>query len=206
MRTGCSPEEGCRGRRAALRIRLPLIAVSLALAGCGEGREVDDAAIAPKAEPYNVIAPVPDPVASGVPAPQYAPGEWRPEQVRGAQGLRFGAATGPSLFRMYCDGRGGAVFERLGVESTGDIEMMEVQAGDEVARLALNEVETEQAILRASVPFNHNLMTRLLRSEGELYVKAGESPALRLPLNDNTAALARRCEKPDGSGASTAAG
>ena len=205
MGTGCSAKEACGGRAPRIRIGLSLLAASLALGGCGEGREVDDATIAPKAEPYNVIPPVPDPVASGVPAPQYAPGDWRAEQVGEAQGLLFGEAIGPSLFRMYCDGRGGVVFERLGVESTGDIEMMEVQAGDEVARLALNEVETERAILRASVPFNHNLMTRLLRSEGELYVKAGETPALRLPLNENTAALARRCEKPDGSGRSTEA-
>ena len=117
--------------------------------------------------------------------------------MRGAQGLLFGEATGRSLFRMYCDSRGGVVFERLGVESTGDIEMMEVQAGPEVARLALNEVETERPVLRASVPFNHGLMTRLLRSEGELFIKAGETPALRLPLNQNTAALAARCERPD---------
>ena len=204
MATGCSVNNIRAARSAGLRTGFSLLAAALALGACGEGREVEDANIQPKAEPYNVIAPVPDPVSSGVPAPQFAPGDWRPEQVRGAQALVFGEAAGPSLFRMYCDSRGGVVVERLGIESTGDIEMMEIQAGDEVARLALNEVETERAILRASIPFNHNLMTRLLRSEGELYVKAGETPALRLPLNETTEALARRCEKPD-SGESTKA-
>lgn len=177
-------------------MRFPFLPLLLALGACGEGREVEDRPAEAPAEPYNKIAPVPDPVAKGVPAPQFAPGAWRPEQVRGAQGLVFGEAKGPSLFRMYCDDRGGAVFERLGVESTGDIEMMEIQAGGQIARLALDEVETEQPVLRASIPFNHGLMTRLLRSEGELFIKAGETPSLRLPLNANTAALARQCERP----------
>ena len=178
-------------------MRFSFLAMLLALAACGEGREVDDRPVGAPAQPTNVIPPVPDPVAEGVPAPQFAPGEWRPEKVRGAQGLVFGEAAGPSLFRMYCDDRGGIVFERLEVESTGDIEMMEIQAGTEIARLALNEVEAGQPILRASIPFNHRLITRLLRPAGELFVKAGDTPALRLPLNDNRAALARRCEKPD---------
>ena len=121
------------------------------------------------------------------------------KKVRGAQGLVFGKEAGPSLFPMYCDDGGGIVLERLEVDSTGDIELMELQAGTEIARLALNEVETEESILRASIPFTHNLITRLLRAAGELFVKAGDTPALRLPLNEASAALARRCEKPDNS-------
>ena len=180
-------------------MRVPLLGLLLALGACGEGREVEERPAAVPAEPYSQIPPVPDPIAQGVPAPRFAPGDWRPERVGQAQGLVFGEGTGPSLFRMYCDDRGGVILERLEVESSGDIEMMEIQSGTEIARLALNEVETKQPVLRASIPFNHSLMTRLLRSEGELFVRAGETPALTLPLNETTAALAKRCERPDSS-------
>lgn len=171
----------------------PLLASLLLLGACGEGREAEPTPIRDGPPADRVSNP-----ATGVPAPADPSGVWRQETVDGSPALVFGATASESLVRLSCHGRGGIVLERLGQDSIGNIEMMELQVGTEVARLALNEVETQEQILRSVIPFNHGLMTSLSRPDGVLSIKAGETPAVRVPLNARTAELLLTCEQPQG--------
>lgn len=165
------------------------------LSGCGEGYETDNAAAVGAADRDGV-----SPVTPPAPAPAAAatPGSWSQAPEAGSQALVFAAGDGKPVFRLACDDRGGILLERLGVEAAPKIERMEVTAGDLTASLAVNPLETAPQVLRAAVPFNHELMVPLAQKEGLLTVRGGDGPALGLPLTDATAALAQRCMEPDG--------
>ena len=165
------------------------------LGGCGEGYETDNAAAAGPADRDGA-----SPVSRSAPGAASAatPGSWSHRPEAGTQALVFAGADGKPVFRLACDDRGGMLLERLGVEAVPKIERMEVTAGDLTASLAVNPLETAPQVLRASLPFNHELMVPLAQKEGLLSVRAGDGPALGLPLTDATAALAQRCMQPDG--------
>lgn len=191
-------------RRPAVRTVPTALGALLLLSACGEGREPE---ASPESGPggYNMVPPV---EAEAMPGSGDAltAGTWQATGAGDTAALRFVAAqTGAPLFQMSCDDRGGIVLDRLGQESVGDIEMMDVNVGDQVSRLALNEIEADQAVLRAVVPFNDDLLVPLARPQGRLSVEAGDTPRLRLPLNPQTAALAAACQQPDGGSAGEAA-
>ena len=169
-------------------------ALLLALAGCGEGREAEEA---PMAADENEVAPVTAPAWPGN-EETLAEGRWEQETGGERAALRFVAAGGGPVLRLACDDRGGMLVERVGAEAIGGIEMMEVNAGGEVTRLALNQPETETPVLRAAIPYNHELLAPLATAEGWLSVLAGEGERLIVPLNAETAALAATCRRPDG--------
>ena len=119
------------------------VALVLLLAGaaCAE-REEPDPTPTSDTGGYNMVAPVPDPAKIDAEREGFTPGQWTKAAVDGAAGISFAAPGQEPVFRIYCHGRGGLVFERLQKESIGDVELMEVQAGTQVTRLAVNEVES----------------------------------------------------------------
>lgn len=169
-----------------------LMGMLIFISSCGDGREVD-MPISGGDGVYNEVAPVVAEAQPGQPGP--TPGTWVPDQA--ARALVFTGAGGAPLVRLACDDRGGMIIERLGQESIGDIEMMELHVDGEIARLALNEVETEPPVLRAAVPFNDDLLVRLAFPQGLLSIKAGDTPRLQLPLDEETARQVAACERPD---------
>ena len=174
-----------------------VLALLLAGSACADSQEPDPT---PAKDPgaYNMVEAVPDPAALDPDCEGFTPGRWTEVAVDGAAGLAFAAPGQEPVFRAYCHGRGGLVFERLQKESIGDVELMEVQAGTQVTRLAVNEVETEIPTLRSVVPYNDDLLVRLARPEGMLSIKASDTAPLALPLNEATAELVRTCERPNG--------
>ena len=175
------------------------LALLLAGAACAESQEPEPT---PTKDPggYNMVEPVPDPARIDPEGEGFTPGQWTKAAVDGAAGISFAAPGQEPVFRIYCHGRGGLVFERLQKESIGDVELMEVQAGTQVTRLAVNEVESATPTLRAIVPYNDDLLNRLARPEGMLSIKASDTAPLALPLNAATAELVRACERPATSG------
>lgn len=165
-------------------------AAVLLLAGCGEAYEPEEL----KAN-RNEIATVSVPAWPGNEA--VATGRWTPDNPASPAALSFilDPAT-PPAFRLACDDRGGILLERLGVPAVGATRMMEVNAGGELARLAVNEPQGEPEVLRAAIPFNHSLMAALAKPRGQLSVRAGDAQPLTMPLTPETAALAATCSKP----------
>ena len=182
-----------RRRPAAHWAALPLLLATMA---CGEGREPDPTP-APGPGGYDRIADVREPPALDPGSEGFTPGEWQKTAVEGAKGLHFAARGAEPVFRMYCHGRGGIVLDRLGAEAIGDVEFMEVQAGRQVTRLAVNELEKRRRILRSIVPFNDDLLVRLAKPDGMLSIKASDTAPLALPLTPLTTELIRACERPD---------
>jgi hypothetical protein len=176
-----------------IRPRVGSAALLLALAACGEAYEPDELR-ANQDEIATVDVPAwPDDEANAV-----AGGQWRSGSAAQGASLSFtpDAASRP-VFRIACDGRGGMLLERLGVEAIAGIRMMEIKSGGQVTRLALNQPETETAILRAAIPYNHDLMAVLARPGGQVSIRAAEGPILTLPLTAETAALAETCREPE---------
>lgn len=191
-------------RRSAVRTAQASLAALLLLSGCGEGRDVE-ASPESGVGGYNMVPPVEAEAMPGA-GDALTPGTWQKAGAGDAAALRFvDARTGAPLFRMACDDRGGIVLERLGSESVGGVEMMDVNVGGQATRLAVNEIESEEAVLRAVIPFNDDLLVPLRRPQGRLSVQAGDTARLRLPLNPQTAALAAACQQPDGGAAGEAA-
>ena len=172
--------------------RCAVLALLLAGSACAERKEPEPTP-ANDSGAYNKI---PDPGALDAGREGFTPGQWSQAAVDGAAGLAFAAPGQEPVFRIYCHGRGGVVFERLQKESLGDVELMEVQAGTQVTRLAVNEVETSAPTLRSIVPYNDDLLVRLAQPEGMLSIKASDTAPLALPLNAATAELVRTCERP----------
>ena len=172
-----------------------VLALLLAGSACAESQEADPT---PLNDPggYNMVEPVPDPAALDPEREGFTPGRWTEAAVDGSPGLAFAAPGQEPVFRAYCHGRGGLVFERLQKPSIGDLEFMEVQAGTHVARFAVNEVKAATPTLRSIVPFNDDLLVRLARPEGMLSIKASDTQPLAMPLNAATAELVRTCERP----------
>ena len=174
--------------------RCAVLALLLAGTACAETKEPDPTpANDSGAYAYDKI---PDTGALDPGREGFTPGRWSRTAVDGAAGLAFAAPGQEPVFRLYCHGRGGLVFERLQKESFGDVELMEVQAGAQVTRLAVNEVETATPTLRSVVPHNDDLLVRLAQPEGMLSIKASDTAPLALPLNAATAELVRTCERP----------
>jgi hypothetical protein len=172
--------------------------VALTLSACGETYEPGELR-----ENRNEVAAVTVPALSGGDADVVAAGEWERTTGQTPAALSFTEAAGAPIFRIACDDRGGVLLERLGVEAIAGTEMMEVRAGKEVARLAVNQPEAPEAVLRAAVPFNHPLLAPLAARQGQLSIAIGEGSPLTLPLNEDTAALAATCRESAGTGAAS---
>ena len=167
------------------------LAALFALAACAETKAPDPNP-AEDGGAYNMIDPTVEPVA-GEPLPPEG-GEWSQGSVEGRDALLYGAPGGDPIFAMFCDERQGIVLERRGLTPTGPYRMMEVAIGNDRATLAVNEpVDSERPVLRATIPFNSELNTRL-RTPGEpISVTVGRSQPLMLPSTPQVAELAVSC-------------
>ncbi|MFN3389663.1 MAG: hypothetical protein ACK40O_12100, partial [Allosphingosinicella sp.] len=131
-------------RRSAAFAPATALAALLLLAACAESR---DPAAGPESGEggYNLVPPVEAEAMPGA-GEALTPGTWQKAGAGDAAALRFvSAQTAEPLFRMDCDGRGGILLDRLGSPAAGTIEMMDVNVGDQVRRLAIDPVEGEVA-------------------------------------------------------------
>jgi hypothetical protein len=74
-----------------------------------------------------------------------------------------------------------------------------VQAGEEVARLATNEIALAGHALRAVLQADHPLVQEM-RNGGELTFRIGSGPWLTVPLGPVVDEQIRRCERLELSG------
>lgn len=160
---------------------------------CAEATEPDPTP-AQDGGPYNKIDPVVDPLAgNGSAAAEEASGRWASGTVEGKPALVFEQAGSGAAFSISCDDRGGLVLQRRGVPATGGLRMMQVTFAGETRRLAVNELETQQPVLQAIIPFNDELISRLKSVQAPLIVSAGDGGSLTLPASPEVSRLVRTC-------------
>lgn len=180
-----------------MRIATVLGCLLLTMA-CAEATEPDPTP-AQDGGPYNKIDPVVDPLANNKSAEtRRTAGRWSGGTVEGKPALLFEQEGSGPAFSISCDDRGGLVLQRRGVLATGGLRMMEVTVAGETRRFAVNELETEQPVLQAIIPFNHELIAKLKSVQAPLLVAAGDSGPLMLPASPEVGALVRSCAQAGG--------
>ena len=171
--------------------RIPLIAL-LALVGCAEGREPDPTPMNDGGG-YNLVDPVPTPID---PNPrEVTAGAWSPNTIEGRLGIQFAPPNGEPVFLMFCDERDGLVMERRGIVPTGALEMMEISFAGAFRNYAVNELQTGQPALRASIPFNDDMLTRLRQIDTPLTVTVDRGQPLIMPATPLIPELVVACER-----------
>ncbi|MDT9600139.1 hypothetical protein [Sphingosinicella rhizophila] len=138
-----------------------------------------------------MIDPVVDPVAADPSRPEA--GEWVEGDVAGRKAIVFDPVAGGPVFAMFCDTRDGLVLERRRLLPSGPHRMMEIAFGDARESLATNEVSNNGPVLRAQLPFNSELFTRLRDFEGAISITVGRSQPLVLPADPLIPELVRKC-------------
>lgn len=167
------------------------LAALLAATACAE---TSDPAADPDAMPkggYDMVDPVANPVA-GQPLPPQG-GEWTQGQIDGRRGLVFRPAEGEPIFAMFCDERDGIVIERRGLLPSGPYEMIDIAFGNVRESLAVNQVDNDGPVLRATIPFQSELYTRLRDVEGTISIGAGQAELIAMPASPEIGALVRTC-------------
>jgi hypothetical protein len=165
---------------------------------CAEATEPDPTP-AQDGGPYNKLDPVADPLAptkSG--EAEGASGRWSSGTVEGKPALVFEQAGSGAAFSISCDDRGGLVLQRRGVLATGGLRMMDVTFAGETRRFAVNELETQQPVLQAIIPYNHELISKLKTVQAPLVVSAGDAGSLTLPASPEIGRLVRNCAQGGG--------
>ena len=160
---------------------------------CAEATEPDPTP-AQDGGPYNKVDPVVDPLAPADPATAgAAPGRWSSGTVENKPALLFEQTGSGAAFSISCDDRGGLVLQRRGVLATGGLSMMEVTFAGETRRLAVNELEQQQPVLQAMIPYSDGLISSLKSVQAPLVVTAGDAGPLTLPASPEVGRLVRNC-------------
>lgn len=168
------------------------LAILLALAGCADSQDPDPQPTQDEVVGgYDKIDPVVNPVAGKPHPPQ--DGEWVSGTVEGREAILFDPVEGEPIFAMFCDERDGIVLERRRLLPSGPYRMMDVTVGNDRDSFAANEVQGNGPVVRANIPFQTDLYTRLRRPVDEISISIGRSAPLVLPGGVEVAELVRTC-------------
>jgi hypothetical protein len=173
--------------------RAVLLASFLVLAACAKSEE---ASLVPPQEDdgYNMVDPVKSPV---VQEGELALGEWARSMQEEQPALTFGPPSTEPLFSLRCDDGDGLFFQRHGVIAQPGLNMMLVQAGGEVRRLAVNPVEGPLPLLRGAVPAQAELAAELASAQDRISVRIGDGESLVMPPSPLIGEFVRSCSQRD---------
>lgn len=174
-----------------MTVRFALAApLALALAACADTSEPDPVP-AEDGGPYNMLDPVVNPVA-GEPLPPQG-GQWSRGSVEGREAVIFTPLAGEPILALFCDERDGIVIERRGLFPTGPYEMMDVSLGNVRESFAVNEVDNDGPVLRATIPFQSEFYNRLRELEGTMSIETGQAETIVVEAGPLIGELVRTC-------------
>ena len=173
--------------------RALLLASFVALAACAKSEE---ASLVPPQEDegYNRVDPVKSPV---VQEGELALGEWAQSLQEEQPALTFGPPSTEPLFSMRCGSGEGLLLQRHGVIAQPGLNMMLVEAGGEVRRLAVNPVQGPVPLLRAAVQPQAELTAELVSAQDRISVRIGDGEALVMPASPLIGEFVRSCSPGD---------
>lgn len=135
-----------------------------------------------------------------------AAGSWQPGAEGAAQAIAFQAPNGELLFSIRCDIRGGLILLRPGLVTRGNLALMQLRTGDTVRRLAATTTGGSQPQVQATVPYNDQLISALMRFDEPLEVRFEGLETLVLPPSPAVGDLVRTCQQDVDAAQSVAAG
>lgn len=144
-----------------------------------------------------VESAVPSPTAVAPAEEQTRPGDWEASAQGGSQAVTFRGTEGEALFTIGCDERGGLVVQRPGLVTRGNLALLQLRTGDTVRRLAATtgSGSANEPQVQATVPYNDQLISALMRFDQPLEVRFEGLETLILPPNPLVSDLVRTCQR-----------
>jgi hypothetical protein len=169
-------------------MRHALLIAAFALAACARSEPVDETP-----EDIAIADPLDEQVDEDEEAA--ASGSWQPGAEGAAQAIAFQAPNGELLFSIRCDIRGGLILRRPGLVTRGNLALMQLRTGDTVRRLAATTTGGAQPQVQATVPYNDQLISALMRFDEPLEVRFEGLETLVLPPSPAVGDLVRTCQQ-----------
>lgn len=174
-------------------MRTLMLIAALALTACARSEPVDEDFGEDVEVPANALA---ESLAETEEATRS--GNWLPGAEGAAQSIAFQAPDGEVLFSMRCDERGGLILQRPGLITRGNLALMQLRTGDVVRRLAVTTSAGASPQVRASVPYNDQLIGALMTFDEPLEVRVEGLETVVLPPSPAVGALVRTCQSSAG--------